>query len=72
MGYYNIYFSPTGGTKKVADIICGALEGDFNEIDLCSNIVQTSLSDEDICVVSVPSYGGRVPATAVSLIYRSL
>ena len=72
MGYYNIYFSPTGGTKKVADIICGSLEGDFNEIDLCSNIEQTSLSDEDICLVSVPSYGVRVPSTAISLIYRSL
>ena len=65
MRYYNIHFSPTGGTKKVADIICGALEGDFNEIDLCSNIGQMSLCEEDICLVSVPSYGGRVPATAI-------
>ena len=56
----------------IAGIICGALEGDFNEIDLCCNIEQTSLSDEDICVVSVPSYGVRVPATAISLIYRGL
>ena len=65
MKYYNIHFSPTGGTKKVADIICCALEGDFNEIDLCSNIDLTSLCEDDICVVSVPSYGGRVPATAI-------
>ena len=65
MTYYNIHFSPTGGTKKVSDIICGALEGDFNEIDLCSNIGQMSLCEEDICLVSVPSYGGRVPATAI-------
>ena len=65
MKYYNIYFSPTGGTKKVADIICGALEGDFNEIDLCSNIEQKSLGKDDVCLVSVPSYGGRVPATAI-------
>ena len=65
MGHYNIHFSPTGGTKKVADIICSALDGEFNEIDLCSNIELTSLCEDDICVVSVPSYGGRVPATAV-------
>ena len=65
MEHYNIHFSPTGGTKKVADIICSALEGDFNEIDLCYNIEQTSLDEEDICVVSVQSYGGRVPTTAV-------
>ena len=65
MEHYNIHFSPTGGTKKVADIICGTLKGDFNEIDLCSNIDLTSLCEDDICVVSVPSYGGRVPATAI-------
>ena len=65
MGHYNIHFSPTGGTKKVADIICGALEGDFNEIDLCCNIEQKSLGKDDVCLVSVPSYGGRVPATVI-------
>jgi len=26
---YNIYFSPTGGTKKVADILAGNLGGGF-------------------------------------------
>ena len=65
MGHYNIHFSPTGGTKKVADIICCALEGNFNEIDLCCNIEQKSLGKDDVCLVSVPSYGGRVPATAI-------
>ena len=65
MGHYNIHFSPTGGTKKVADIICSALDGEFNDIDLCSSNNQISLVEGDICVVSVPSYGGRVPATAV-------
>ena len=65
MGHYSIHFSPTGGTKKVADIICGTLEGDFNEIDLCCNIENTSLVKDDICLVSVPSYGGRVPVTAI-------
>ena len=65
MEHYNIHFSPTGGTRKVADIICSALDGEFNEIDLCSNIEKLSLCEEDICLVSVPSYGGRVPATAI-------
>ena len=68
MGHYNIHFSPTGGTKKVADIICRALEGDFVEIDLCSNIEQLSLCKEDICLISVPSYGGRVPGTAIGIL----
>ena len=65
MEHYNIHFSPTGGTRKVADILCCALDGEFNEIDLCRNIEQTSLGEDDICLVSVPSYGGRVPITAI-------
>ena len=68
MKHYNIHFSPTGGTKKVADIICSALKGDFNEIDLCSNIENLSLCEEDICLVSVPSYGGRVPGAAIGML----
>ena len=68
MEHYNIHFSPTGGTKKVADIICGTLEGDFHEVDLCSNIEQMSLCEEDICLVSVPSYGGRVPGAAIGML----
>jgi len=68
MRFYNIHFSPTGGTKKVADIICSALEGDFIEIDLCGNIEQTSLNEEDICLVSVPSYGGRVPEATIEML----
>lgn len=62
MSYYSIYFSPTGGTKKVADIFVGQLEGEYRDIDLCSDIEPMSLNDEDICLISVPSYGGRVPA----------
>lgn len=36
MEIYNIYFSPTGGTKKAADIVCRALADGQNvtEIDL--------------------------------------
>ncbi len=68
MGYYNIYFSPTGGTRKVADIICGSLEGDFNDIDLCCDLEMTSLGEEDICLISVPSYGGRVPGAAIEML----
>ena len=65
MANYNIYFSPTGGTKKVADILSGNLLCDFTDIDLCKGVSALSLSEDDVCVVSVPSYGGRVPAIAI-------
>lgn len=68
MKLYDIVFSPTGGTKKVADDLISALEGDVTTVDLTDskqNFQTVQLNREDIAVISVPSYGGRVPAVAV-------
>ena len=65
MANYNILFSPTGGTKKVADILASNLFKDFASIDLCREINAQALCENDICIVSVPSYGGRVPHVAI-------
>lgn len=68
MKLYDIVFSPTGGTKKVADCLTTALEGDVTTVDLTDsnqNFNVVSLAKEDVAVISVPSYGGRVPAAAV-------
>ena len=67
MKLYNIVFSPTGGTKKVADCLTCALEGDVTTVDLTDSkqdFNAVSLTKEDAAVISVPSYGGRVPAVA--------
>jgi len=61
--YYSIYFSPTGGTKKVADILAKNLDGEYLPIDLCNDIEALTLRADDLCLISVPSYGGRVPTT---------
>lgn len=65
MSNYNMHFSPTGGTKKVADILANALSGVYQEIDLCRDIAPMTLTKEDICLIAVPSYGGRVPGIAL-------
>lgn len=68
MKLYDIVFSPTGGTKKVADCLTGVLEGDVVTVDLTGSkqdFDAISLTKEDVAVISVPSYGGRVPAVAV-------
>ena len=62
---YNIHFSPTGGTKKVADILVEHLGGEFCEVDICRDIEKMSLQSCDVCLVSVPSFAGRVPAVAI-------
>lgn len=68
MKVYSLYFSPTGGTKKVLD----ALTADWKpeaELDL-------SKADErydvyrfirgDVCLIGMPSFGGRVPEVALN------
>lgn len=65
MSDYNIYFSPTGGTKKVADTLAKNLFESYQEINLCKNAPSLQLKEDDICILSVPSYGGRVPAIAL-------
>ena len=35
MANYNITFSPTGGTKKVADILAKEIFNSHTDIDLC-------------------------------------
>ena len=62
---YNIYFSPTGGTKKVADILACNLGGEVCEVDVCRDIENMTLQAEDVCLVSIPSFAGRVPQIAV-------
>jgi len=68
MSNYSIYFSPTGGTKRVTDILAHALASDWQEVDLCRDTAPMDLSDTDLCLISVPSYGGRVPGIALERI----
>lgn len=65
MSLYTIYFSPTGGTKKVADILAKGMKQETKEIDMIKHpdmIVQTEFGENDICLIAVPSYGGRIPS----------
>lgn len=71
MNVSQIIFSPTGGTEKVADIITKEWEMPVSKIDLSdaeTDYSALSLDKEDIAVIAVPSYGGRVPALAVQRI----
>ena len=70
--FYSLYFSPTGGTKKVAGILSKALSDEVNEIDITApgSMHSISFSSEDVVLVSVPSYGGRVPKSALERLGR--
>lgn len=67
MKLYQIYFSPTGGTEKVVRMIADAWECEKETVDLISPAADGSgwrFQEEDLCLVAVPSFGGRVPAAA--------
>lgn len=81
MAIFELMFSPTGGTKKVSAMFAKGLKKAMTAttakaisqesvvIDLLKRDKDYSacaFSAKDICIVSVPSYGGRVPETAVS------
>jgi len=74
MKVYNIFFSPTGGTKKVANELISVWKDDITEIDLIKSkdkIYQADFSNEDIVFISVPSFGGRVPSI-ITNIFKSV
>lgn len=67
MSVYDIVFSPTGGTQKVSDLFTEPFCAESTHIDLSDreqDFAGFSFQKEDICIVAVPSYGGRVPDTA--------
>lgn len=62
----NVFFSPTGGSKKIADSFCARLRKelgfevvhtDITPVKACGQ----SFDGEGILVFSFPVYGGRVP-----------
>ena len=53
MKLYNIVFSPTGGTQKVATALTDALEGKATRVDLTDskqNFRTVQLTQEDVAV----------------------
>lgn len=65
MANYKFTFSPTGGTRRVADILAEGIGGNFSEVNLCYFTPQINLTADDLCLISIPSFGGRVPFAAV-------
>lgn len=71
MKFYEIVFSPTGGTKRVSDILMSSVKGEKDKISLLDKNADygaCEFNPEDICLFAVPSFGGRVPAIAVERI----
>lgn len=59
-------FSPTGGTMKVAKALANSIDSACEYIDLCSgeDFSHIQLNQDDVCIMAVPVFGGRVPILA--------
>lgn len=61
------YFSPTGGTRKVLDALAVSLAGEVSYHDLSSrSFMGVGANPEDLSIIAMPVFGGRVPAVAVN------
>lgn len=70
--FFEMYFSPTGGTRRVSKILADGLSGGLNlepaAVDLFAAVREGGALPEfaagDVCLISVPSFAGRVPLPA--------
>lgn len=68
MKTYSIFFSPAGGTKKVMDILANGIGQEVEKIDLIKDkLKEVDFNKDDLCLIGVPSYGGRVPSVVVDM-----
>ena len=65
---YELLFSATGRSAKVADIIAAEFEGGKTRLDLTDPALSAgdySFTREDFCIFTTSVYEGRVPSPAV-------
>ncbi|WP_409968703.1 4Fe-4S binding protein [Bengtsoniella intestinalis] len=66
MSMISLHFSPTGGTKQAALALAKGLGTVNQEVDLTAlTLDDMTIGHDDVCIISVPSFGGRVPAIAM-------
>ena len=64
---YTVYFSPTGTTKSVTKAMLAEFDIRREEIDLTpyeSRDNSYSFNEDELVIIGIPVYGGRVPITA--------
>lgn len=69
MSVFEIVFSPTGGTQKVSGLVAGALGKNTVTVDLTDSGLDfnaVSMTEDDVAVISVPAYAGRIPAVVAA------
>jgi len=63
-----VYYSPTGSSRKIAEAVAGGVNKTHGSVDLTSPETKQGivLKRDELAVIAVPVYGGRVPVTAAN------
>lgn len=73
MNVFEIIFSPTGGTERVAHMIGSQWSENTVKIDLSDPKLDFSnfkITGNDMVLIAMPSFGGRAPAVAIERLKR--
>lgn len=73
MKIHQITFSPTGGPRRACEYICEGIGAKPFVTDLCVKEGQIRVPDiheEDLAIIAMPVFAGRVPALAVERLRR--
>lgn len=57
-----MYFSPTGGTKKAAELLGERLGMETETLDITAGAPERRFMPGELAVFAFPVYGGRIPA----------
>ena len=75
MGVTAVYFSPTGNTKKSVEAMAAALDPGYKTVDLTlpsDTGVSCQFGPEDLVIIGMPVYAGRIPMVAVPQAFPGL
>lgn len=73
MNLTQLVFSPTGGTRQVVNTLTAEWSGSVNTVDMTDakvDFAAIQCTQDDVAVIAVPSYGGRVPGLAAERIAK--
>ena len=60
---FGAYFSPTGGTKRALEAVCGRLGGESVSFPLTGpDKKEKTFGPEELLVLALPVYSGQIPA----------
>ncbi len=75
MNLYNLFFSPTDSTRNVLDFLSVKMQMPAEDVDLTAyqnKDLKMAFTKDDMVLIGVPSYAGRVPQTFVQRFCKNI